>query len=310
MESIMKVMIISLIVAAVAAVLIYNKIHAAGKSAAAAAAQPPLRQELENRIVHFLEQDLFFLAIQPVVDFRTNAVTNGEALARLNHPERGVVFPNEFLPVIDALGLYPRFDRYIFRKCCAWLSRVLAEGRDFTCLSCNFSRTTLSEKGLARELISVADQYGLPHHKLAVEITEQEQATDARQLFDNLTLLKSAGFRIILDDFGDGVTSAKDLKYPLDIVKIDRSMLLDARTEPGRKAVSAVVAMARELNAEVVCEGIETEAQNQFARTAGCDYGQGFLFFKPIGQNEVFDMIDRSSILKDPDDLPDCPSGS
>lgn len=296
----MQILTVVLIAAAVAAVLIHNKKHAGKAPGAAPAAQAPLRRELETRMEDFLDRDLFFLAIQPVVDFRTDAVTNGEALARLNHPERGVIFPNEFLPVVDALGLYPKFDRYIFRKSCAWLSRVLADGRQFDCLSCNFSRKTLSEKGLVRDLIQIADQYGLPRNKLAVEITEQEQETDEQQLADNLKQLKAAGFRIILDDFGEGFTSIRDLRgYPLDIVKIDRSMLLDARTEQGRKVVNAVVAMAKELDAEVVCEGIETEAQHRFARAAGCDYGQGFLFFKPLRQNEVFEMIDSSSLSEE-----------
>ena len=82
--------------------------------------------ELYNRMEEFLERDLFFLVIQPVVDFRNHTAFNGEVLSRLNHPERGTVFPDQFLPVVEALGLYPAFDRYIFRKVCAWLSRARA----------------------------------------------------------------------------------------------------------------------------------------------------------------------------------------
>lgn len=259
-----------------------------------------LETELENRLVEFLEQDRFSLVIQPVVDFRDNAVANGEALSRLHHPELGVIFPDEFLPMVDAMGLYPRFDRYIFRKCCAWMSNTLAEGESFHCLSCNFSRKTLSDANLAEDLIQIADRYGVPHNALALEITEREQVTDARQFVENLKLLKASGFRIFLDDYGNGVTSVHDLmQYPLDVVKIDRSLLLNANTERGAMNFRTLVDTAKGLGAEVACEGIETAEQERFARECGCHYGQGFLFFKPVPQNRVFEMIRRSNLLEE-----------
>lgn len=263
-------------------------------------AQDSLELELRQRMEEFLKKDCFSLVVQPVVDFRTNTVSSGEVLARLNHPERGVIFPDDFLPTVDALGLYPRFDRYIFRKSCAWLSRALAEGDKLDCISCNFSRKTLSEEGIAQDLVKIADHYRVPHNALAVEITERERETNAQKLIENLEQLKASGFRIFLDDFGKGVTSVNDLmQYPLDIVKIDRSLLLNAETEQGANAYRALTDMAIKLGVAVVCEGIETEAQNRFAREAGCHYGQGFLFFKPTEQNLVFEMIQRSSILEE-----------
>lgn len=263
-------------------------------------AQDSLELELMQRMEEFLEKDRFSLMMQPVVDFRTNTISSGEVLARLNHPERGVIFPDDFLPTVDMLGLYPRFDRYIFRKSCAWLSRTLADGEKLDCLSCNFSRKTLSEEGIVQDLVKIADRYRVPHNTLAVEITERERETDAQKLIENLKQLKAAGFRVFLDDYGNGVTCVNDLTlYPLDIVKIDRSLLLKAETEQGNKAYRALVDMAAKLGVTVVCEGIETEEQNRFARDAGCHYGQGFLFFKPTEQNRVFEMIHRCSILEE-----------
>lgn len=262
--------------------------------------QGSLEQELRERMEEFLQRDQFSLVVQPVVDFRTNAVSSGEVLARLNHPERGVIFPDDFLPVVNDLNLYPRFDRYIFRKSCAWMRRTLSEPERFDCLSCNFSRKTLSEAGLAEDLVKIADQYGVPHNALAVEITERERETDSRQLMENLRQLKAAGFRIFLDDYGNGVTSVQDLmQYPLDIVKIDRSLLLTAQKEQDIAAFRSLVSMAEKIGAQVVCEGIETPEQERFARDAGCHYGQGFRFFRPTDQNQVLEMIYRSSILED-----------
>ncbi len=261
----------------------------------APAAHKPLEQELRERMVEFLDRDFFSLVIQPVMDFRSDAVMNGEVLSRLEHPERGVIFPDTFLPVIAEQDLYSRFDRYIFRKSCVWLQRSLAAGEDMDCISCNFSRRTLSEPTIAADLIRLANKYGVPHGKLAVEITEREKTDDDPQLIENMKALREAGFRIILDDYGTGVTSVDDLiHFPLDIVKIDRSVLLNAQSEERKTAFRSLVALFVDLGAEVVCEGIETEEQDAFARSAGCHYGQGYLYFKPVPQENVFETIRRS----------------
>ncbi len=265
----------------------------------APAAQKPVNRELQERMVEFLDRDFFSLVIQPVVDFRTNTVFKGEVLSRLEHPERGVIFPDVFLPVIESLNLYSRFDRYIFQKSCIWLQRSLAAGEKMECVSCNFSRKTLSEATIAADLIRIANNYGVSHDKLAVEITEREKDDNEAQLIENLKALREAGFRIILDDYGTGVTSVNDLlKYPLDIVKIDRSVLMNAQTEERKVAFRALVDLFIDLGADVVCEGIETEEQDAFARSAGCHYGQGYLYFKPVRQDQVFETIRKSKLFE------------
>ena len=116
-------------------------------------------------------------------------------------------------------------------------------------------------------------------------------------MIENLKTLREAGFRIILDDYGTGVTSVNDLlHYPLDIVKIDRSVLLNVKSDERKEAFRALVTLFMDLGADVVCEGIETKEQDAFARNAGCRYGQGYLYFKPIPQNQVFEMIRKSSL--------------
>ena len=265
----------------------------------APAAQKPVNRELQERMVEFLDRDFFSLVIQPVVDFRTNTVFKGEVLSRLEHPERGVIFPDVFLPVIESLNLYSRFDRYIFPKSCIWLQRSLAAGEKMECVSCNFSRKTLSEATIAADLIRIANNYGVSHDKLAVEITEREHDDNEAQLIENLKALREAGFRIILDDYGTGVTSVNDLlKYPLDIVKIDRSVLMNAQTEERKVAFRALVDLFIDLGADVVCEGIETEEQDAFARSTGCHYGQGYLYFKPVRQDQVFETIRKSKLFE------------
>lgn len=261
------------------------------------AAQMTQFQELKERMTEFLDRDFFSLVIQPVVDFQNNAVFEGEVLSRLEHPERGVIFPDVFLTVIEALDLYYRFDLYIFRKSCVWLQKSLAEGEKMDCISCNFSRKTLSGSTIAQDLIRLANNYGVSHDRLAVEITERDQNENEPQLIENLKTLKAAGFRIILDDYGTGVTSMNDLlNYPLDIVKIDRSVLQNAKSEEEKEAFRALVTSFIDLGTDVVCEGIETSEQDEFVRSTGCRYGQGFYYFKPMRHDQFFGMIRERSL--------------
>ena len=257
--------------------------------------QPPAAAGLPHRMESYLEQDLFSLVIQPTIDFQTGCAFTGEALSRLDHPKHGNISADVFIPQLDTMGLHARFDCYMFRKCCIWLQGAAAEGRRFDRISCNFSRKTLSQKNIPQDLIRIADSHGIPHHKLGIEITESRQATDMLQITENLRQLKAAGFRIILDDYGSGVTAESDLyNFPLDIVKIDQSLLLKADTETGGTAFRALVEKFIRLGVEVVCEGIETWEQHRFVRDTGCHYGQGYLYFRPLSQDKVFEQIHLS----------------
>lgn len=299
------VIVAALLLVVAAAVLLFRKKSKAEASSQATSTPCPApasldsrKQEVQNRIAEFMERDLFCLVIQPIIDFRADKVCGGEVLSRLNHPERGVIFPDDFLPAVNSQGLHAKFDYYIFQKSCAWMSRTRTQSDKMEFLSCNFSRKTLSEEGSAQELVRIADRYGVPHSELAIEIIEQYPQTNDPRFLNNLKQLKAAGFRIFLDDYGKGVTSESELtQYPLDVVKIDRSMLVAAETEDGKADFQQTVAMATRAGALITCEGIETEEQNSFARQAGCHYGQGFLFFKPMDLNQAYEMMEKGSIL-------------
>lgn len=247
------------------------------------APQRNLKQELVTRMPDLIYYDRFQIVIQPVIDLETGGIVGGEVLSRLNHPEQGIIFPDKFLPAVDEAGLYPKFDHYIFRKACALMKRLADQDVVLRYLSCNFSRKTLSEKEIATRLATIADSYGVPHSRLAVEITEREQETNTEQFCQNLRQLKEAGFRIFVDDLGAGVTSVRDLwSYPVDVVKIDRALLLAADDEQGRSAYRGLRNLAVDLGCKVLCEGVETQEQHRFILEAGCHYGQGFLFYRPM----------------------------
>lgn len=242
-----------------------------------------LEQELVSRMPDMIYYDRFQLAVQPVIDLETGGIIGGEVLSRLDHPEQGIIFPDKFLPAVEEAGLYPKFDHYIFTKSCKLMQRLTELGVVIQYLSCNFSRTTLSEKGAATRLAKIADEYGVAHERMAVEITEREQETDTEQFCENLRQIKEAGFRIFVDDLGAGVTTVRDLwSYPVDVVKIDRSLLLAAEDDQSRTAYRGLRNLASDLGCKVLCEGVETEEQHRFVLDAGCHYGQGFLFYRPM----------------------------
>ena len=252
---------------------------------------PAPRLNLEKELVKWMPDliyyDRFRLTVQPVVDLQTGGIVGGEVLSRLDHPEQGIIFPDKFLPAVAEAGLYPRFDHYIFGKTCALIGKLREQGVVVRYLSCNFSRVTLSEKGAATRLSKIADDYGVPHDQLAVEITEREQETDTDQFCENLIDLKRAGFRIFVDDLGAGVTSVRDLwNYSVDVVKIDRSLLLAADTEQGRNAYRGLRNLVADLGCSTLCEGVETEEQHRFVLDVGCDYCQGFLFYRPMEEDQ------------------------
>lgn len=303
----MEMMFILLVVIAAAVIVLGKNRKRTDVAETAPVAQIPMPekqntidQELMKRVEEFMNYDRFSLVIQPMVDFTSNTVVGGEVLSRLHHPERGVIFPNNFLHCIDAAGLYPKFDRYVFRKACAWLSRSLEAGETVEYISCNFSRKTLSEASIASQLTEIADHYSIPYEKLAIEITEREKESDTQQFLLNLKQLNASGFRIFLDDYGIGDTSLKDMiDYPLDTVKIDRSMLYETDTDQGKSVYRTLVNVAREMGLKVICTGIETEEQSCFAREVGCDYGQGFLYFHPMDVDEMFETMEKSRISEE-----------
>lgn len=251
-------------------------------------------RELVERMPEFLRDDRLLLVVQPVIKLQTGKIVGAEVLSRLEHPEQGLIFPDRFIPAVEAAGLHCEFDCEIFRKSCVLMHRLRKHSVKLQYLSCNFSRMTLSEPGMPDRLCQIAEENGVPHECMAVEITEREQDTDNDQFCENLIDLKKTGFRILVDDLGAGVTSLRDMwSYPVDVVKIDRSLLLAAETEQGRSVFCRLRDLADDLGCMVLCEGVETEAQHRFVREAGCQYSQGFHFYRPMKDEQFFCLMNE-----------------
>lgn len=244
-------------------------------------------EDLELQIRAAIERDDFFLEFQPFVDAHTGAVIGGEVLTRLNLPGRTLVQPARFLRAVAGVGLHSRFDYYVFEKCCAWVSCQRDMGGQMRYLSCNFSRYTIGQPDFPQKIMDIADRAGVDRHMMAIEMTEEEQSTDTTRLTDNLTALRDAGFPIFLDDFGCGFTSLMDLRaQPIDVVKVDKSILDNAAEGKGQVIFRHIMALIRELGCVILCEGVETAEQLDFVRGCGCDIVQGYYFYRPLPADE------------------------
>ena len=159
-------------------------------------------------------------------------------------------------------------------------------------ISCNFTRITISEDDFISNIKSISDKYKFNKQNLCIEITEDAIEKNSEKALKNIEECKKLGFHIALDDLGSGYTSLINLcHYPVDIVKIDNSILNSADDERGRLLFEGLVDISHKLQLKVICEGVETPAQNEFVTAAGCDYIQGFYYYRPMPEEECEKML-------------------
>lgn len=251
---------------------------------------------LEMDLLEAIEGDQLFLEYQPTVNLRTNEITGVEALVRWNHPTRGVVGPNLFIPIAEETGLIVPLGRWVLCEAC----RQAVEWRDngFPLrMAANVSGRQLDEPTLVDDVRDALMASGLPSEALTLEITETALTRDAETAAERLQELKTLGIRIAVDDFGTGYSSLGYLKqFPVDMLKIDRLFVsgLDVSAQSAA-LVRTVVQLAKWLGIETLGEGIETEAQLDRLKTEQCDLGQGYLLSRPLPAAELGALLHRRS---------------
>lgn len=251
---------------------------------------------MEKLVVNAIRDKAFYMQLQPFVDARTGQMVGCEILTRLKHPSGGLVIPKQFLDIIAKNELFTEFDYCVFERSCAWLA-----GRSEKCmrgkvLSCNFSRCTVSQPDFVKKIQYIAEQYGIDYSMTAVEVTEEDVESDSGRMLANLHRLRELGFQVYFDDFGTGYTSLADIQtYPIDVLKLDISILKNAATEKGRVIFENIVSMAKGLGIKVLCEGVETAEQAQLVADSGCDVAQGFYYYTPLDVQDCNRLFARES---------------
>ena len=279
------------------AVLMVGFLHLKKKNAAQAfdnaVGTVPAEEEkvLLEKIEAGLEKQEFKMYLQFVVDNTTKQIMSAEALARWEDATGGIIPPGEFIPIMEKFGLIARLDYHMFELTCkkleSWRNTKFS---DFA-ISCNFTRITISEADFVTRLKEIADRYTFDHSKLLIEITEDAVERNRDVAMRNIMTAKALGFLIALDDIGTGYTSLTNLcEYPLDVVKIDRDVLLKTEHEKGKRLFFGIISLAHYLDLKVVCEGVETEAHNSLVSESDCDYIQGWYYSKALPERhaEVF----------------------
>ena len=243
------------------------------------------RQVLESHLRRALEKNEFLLHYQPIVDLPTGTITGAEALLRWDHAELGLVPPDKFVPIAEDCGLIVPIGRWVLREACSQAVRWMDAGSAPMAIAVNISALEFRHRNFVDGVRAVLDSTGLAPHCLQLEITESVLMRDAAISTAVLNELKDMGVQLAVDDFGTGYSSLSYLqRFPIDILKIDRSFVHDVVSASGDGIiVGAVIGMAKNLGKRVVAEGVETSGQMTFLTDRDCDEGQGYLFSHPLG---------------------------
>ena len=238
---------------------------------------------LINRLKRGIDNKEFRMHPQFIVDNKTKRIVSGEALSRWESPEEGIIMPGKYIGVMEKSGLIVSFDYYMFEMVCEKLNAWSATEFCDVTMSCNFTRITISESDFVEKIKNIAEKYDFDRSKLIIEITEDFIEKNAETAIRNIKQIKELGFTIALDDVGSGYTTLLSLcEYPIDIVKLDREMLLHTNKENGRKLFLGIISLIHDMNLKVVCEGVETEEHNDLVSQSKCDYIQGWYYAKAL----------------------------
>ncbi len=252
------------------------------------------RLELRADLQRALENGQFELYYQPIVRLQDSQVAGLEALLRWRHPERGMVFPDDFISFAEETGLIVPIGRWVLREACRQAMAIPAQDADrpplYMCV--NLSVKQLQYSDVISDVQDALSESGLPPHLLTLEITESMLIDDPDIAVVKLAELRALGIRLAMDDFGTGYSSLSYLsRFPVNVIKMDRSFLRDGASPEAMDLSSAVVALGSSLDLEVVAEGIELVEQSQRLRDLGCQLGQGFHFARPMEAQHMLDYL-------------------
>lgn len=254
---------------------------------------------IDNKVRFALENDMIGFNLQPQYDM-SHRLRGFEALARMKDSDGNSVSPIEFIPAAERLGMIDSLDLMVYRKSAVFIGDIIKKtGLDIV-LSINASVKHLMKNGFAEEIRSLLKDSGIPAGQLEVEITESILIESAEKAAECLNELKDMGIRIAIDDFGTGYSSLSYLNsFPSDILKIDKSFIDKMNdSDSSQKYVEAIISLAHVLDLEVIAEGVEEDEQLETLGGIHCDYIQGFIWGKPLTQDEAEELLMKLAALK------------
>lgn len=260
-------------------------------------AQLQERLTLENELHGALERNEMLVYYQPLIDLHSGQVTAMEALVRWQHPTLGLISPAKFIPIAEANGAIVPIGEWVLRTACAQTRAWQLAGFTPIRISVNLSSRQFEQPYLVEIVNQILEETGLKASYLELEVTESFLMADIERSFKTLKELQKLGICLALDDFGTGYSSLNYLKrFPVDMLKIDRSFVQDVMSNADSAAVTdAIIALAKSLRLKITAEGVETQEQLEYLQMRGCDEGQGFYFSRPVPADIIASMLQKSS---------------
>jgi len=250
---------------------------------------------LENRVRKAFDNGEFVIYYQPQVDLISDGIVGMEALLRWNHPDFGTVYPAEFVPVLEEIGLLAEMDEWVLGTACKQNKMWQDMGLPCVRIAVNVSPKQFKRRDMVRIVDQVLAKTGLDPCYLDIEIIESVLIEDVEAIATIFYELREKGVRITIDDFATGYSSLSYLKkFPVDAVKIDQSFINDLIDSPDDMAIArAIITLAHNFGLRAVAEGVETTEQLEFLRTLNCDGAQGYIFSRPLMANDAAAILSR-----------------
>ncbi len=255
------------------------------------------RMRFENMLRRSIAMGELVIYYQPQVDIQNRRMICAEALVRWQHPEKGFLTPDRFLAQAEDTGFITEIDEWVLKTVCAqvrsWIDSDLAP----VCVTVNLSARQFEKPDLVYRIAAILKETGMEPDCLDLEVTESTAMGDVGQTASQLRELRDMGVHVSIDDFGTGYSSLNYLKkLPIERIKIDKSFIQDIVNDPDDRAIiSAVTSMARKMGIKTVAEGVETEEQLAFLRSADCDEAQGYLFSRPLPAEKFRELITKAA---------------
>lgn len=250
------------------------------------------RKFIEESIQTAINERQFMMYLQPKYSISKNEIIGAEALVRWCHPERGMIFPNQFIPIIEENGFIRKVDYYIWEEACRFIRQCIDLGIQNCPVSVNVSRIHLQDNECISVLDDLIKSYHIPKRLLELEITE---TADDQQISLKALELKDEGFKLLMDDFGSGYSSLNILlETPFDVIKLDKKFIENMMvSDKGKLILEHIVLMAEKLNLGLLAEGVETKEQIEVLQSIGCDQVQGYYYAKPMPEREFFSQLKK-----------------
>ncbi len=261
------------------------------------------KEEMSSKINHEIEilstidsaikNNELIAYYQPKINSETGKITGAEALVRWKKPDGTIIYPDQFVPIIERSGQIIQVDYFMYQQVFQFINERIAEGKSIVPISINVSRQHFKKLDIINYVKSLQRVYNIPSKYVEFEITETVCMTDTVKALNFIRTFHEMGFKVSMDDFGSGYSSLYLLsELPIDIIKMDKCFLQTQNLkQKERVIISNVINMTHELDIQTLCEGVETTEQSEFLKSVGCDIQQGFYFSRPVTREQLQEIL-------------------